>query len=124
MAGSKRWFSYQLDDGTNGGVFLDESNTETINGGASNTPLAGAPTRQVPKGTRLRAIYYKSTDGNRTLKIYALNQTIYSAIPANLRTIADPLTPGQNLVFDRKRPEITRAPAFGIDTGLTDGDNP
>lgn len=124
MAGSKRWFVYTLDDGTSTGVLLDESNTEGINGGAANTPLAAtAPTRQAPKGTKLRSIYYASADGNRVIKVVALNPTIYSAIPGTFRTITDPLG-GGTLNFIRKRPEVVKAPAFGVDTGLTDGDNP
>lgn len=125
MAGSKRWFSYTLDDGSTCGVFLDESNTEVINGGAANPPPAiSAPTRNYPSGTRLRSIYYASADGNRVLRCIALNQTIFAAIPASLRTIPDPLTTGATLTFIRKRGEVVRTPAFGADTGLTDGDSP
>lgn len=124
MAGSKRWFIYTMDDNSTVGVLLDESNTEVINGGAANPPNAGtSPTRQAPKGTKLRSIYYASPDGNRIIRCVALNPTIYSAIPANQRTIPDPLGSG-NLSFIRKRPEVTRVPAFGTDTGLTDGDSP
>jgi hypothetical protein len=125
MAGSKKWFNYQMDDGTNVGVLLDESNTEAVNGAAANTPPAAtAPTRQVPRGTRLRSIYYENTDGTRVIKVVALNPTIYGGVPANLRTITDPITGTGNLTFVRKRPEVVKSPVFGTDTGLTDGDNP
>jgi hypothetical protein len=130
MAGSLRWFNYVLDDGSNCGVFLDESNTEQINGGAANIPPVGTrPTRQRPNGTRLRYILYKSTDGNRAIKCVALNPTIYGAIPASFATLPNPLPPttgpgsGQ-LVFWDKIPERTRPPRFGADTGITDGDSP
>lgn len=124
MAGSLKWFQYQLDDGTNVGILADESNVELVNGSAANTPPpASAPTRQAPKGTRLRYVFYSSVDGDRTIKIAALTPTIYNGIPANFRTITDPLG-GGTLTFVRKRPEIVKSPVFGVDTGLTDGDNP
>jgi hypothetical protein len=123
MAGSRRWFSYVLDDGTTVGVNLDESNTEAINGAAANVPpAASAPTRNYPSGTRLRSIYYSSADGNRVIRCVALNATIYAGIPANLRTITDPIS-GGTLSFLRKSPERVKAPTF-FDTGLNDGDAP
>jgi hypothetical protein len=125
MAGSKRWFVYTMDDGTNVGIIADESNTEAVNGGAANPPTAGsAPTRQLPKGTKIRSVYYANAAGTRVIKIAVLNQTIYNGIPANFATITDPITGTGTLGFLRKRPEIVKAPAFGIDTGLTDGDSP
>jgi hypothetical protein len=125
MAGSKRWFQYTLDDGTNVGVLLDESNTEVINGGIANPPpVASAPTRQVPKGTKLRSIFYTSPDGNRVIRCIALTPTIYNGIPANLRTIPDPLGGPAPLTFIRKNPEKVKTPAFAVDTGLNDGDTP
>lgn len=124
MAGSKRYFVYTLDDGTTAGVLLDESNTEAINGAAANPPAAAsAPTRSVPAGTKLRSIYYQSSDGLRTIRCVALTAAIYNAIPASNRTITDPLTPANTLTFKYKRPEVVRVPFFG-DTGLLDGDNP
>jgi hypothetical protein len=125
MAGSKRWFNYILDDGTVVGAQLDESNTEAINGTAANVPgAATAATRNYPSGTKLRSIYYSSTDGNRIIRCVALNATIYAGIPAANRTIPDPLNPGNTLTFLRKRPEVSRSPNFAADTGLTDGDSP
>jgi hypothetical protein len=124
MAGSKRWFSYQLDDGTTAGIFLDESNTEAVNGGAANPPaVTSRPTRNIPAGTKARSVFYQSVDGNRVIKITVLNPTIYNGIPANLATIPDPLGTG-TLAFLRKRPEIVRSPNFGVDTGINDGDTP
>lgn len=130
MAGSLRWFRYTLGDGENVGVFLDESNTERINGGTANVPpVAQRPTRTRPVGTRLRTIIYKTQDGLRTIRIVALNDTIYNAIPATLATIPNPLDPAGNtgggqLVFWDKVPERVRPVRFGADTGLTDGDTP
>lgn len=130
MAGSLRWFRYTLDDGENVGVFLDESNTEVLNGGVANTPPIGQrPTRQRPNGTRLRSITYKTADGLRTIKCVALTQQIYAGVPAALATIPNPLpasgtTGGGQLAFWSKQPELVKPPRFGIDTGLNDGDNP
>lgn len=131
MAGSLRWFAYQADGGTLYGAFLDESNTETVNGGAANTPPAGtAPVIQTPKGMRKRFAVYASADGARVIRVVCLNPTIYNAIPANLNKITPqfpyPTTQpgGGDLFFQYKRPEIIKQPKFGTDTGLTDGDVP
>lgn len=125
MAGSKRWFAYTMDDGTVVGIQADESNIESVNGGAAAPPPAASqPTRQLPKGTRVRRAYYTSSAGTRTIVIPILNATIYNAIPASLSTITDPIAGTGNLTFLRKRPEIVRSPIFGVDTGLTDGDSP
>jgi hypothetical protein len=129
LAGSLKWFSYQLDGGTNVGVFLDESNTEVINGGVAASPPAGQrPTLTRPVGTKLRQIIYKSADGRRTIRCVALNSTVYNGIPAALSSIPSPLPSigGEatgNLLFWDKTPERRKQPRFGVDTGLTDGDN-
>lgn len=127
MAGSKRWFVYTLDDGLTVGIQADESNIEALNGGAANDPTnLTAPTRQAPKGTKLRTAYYQNSAGTRTIAIPVLNQTIYNAIPASFRTIPDPIggAGAGVLTFIRKRPETTKSPKFNVDTGLNDGDNP
>lgn len=129
MAGSLRWFSYQMDNGNRVGVFLDESNTEAVNGGAANVPPAGTrPTVQRPVGTRLRTIVYKTADGLRSIRCVALTPTVYNSIPASLSTIPNPLpasgtTGGGALQFWDKIPERIKQPRF-VDTGLTDGDTP
>jgi hypothetical protein len=125
MAGSKRWFLYVMDDGTQVGIQADESNIKAINGGAANVPpVASRPTRTAPAGTKLRFVQYVSTDGNRRIRVPCLTQTIYGAIPAALGTITDPITTANTLSFDLKRAEVVRSPKFGADTGLTDGDSP
>jgi hypothetical protein len=129
MAGSKRWFSYTLDDGTTCGVQLDESNTEFLNGAGAAVPAPGArPPRQAPKGTVLRSVYYSTTDGLRTLRLVALNQTIFASAGPNSPALPNPFTgtgPGSGaLSFRRKVAERSRAPFFNADTGLTDGDTP
>lgn len=130
MAGSKRWFRYELDSGLAVGVFLDESNTEAINGGAANVPPAASrPTVQKPQGTRLRTIVYKSADGLRAIRCVALTPAVYNAIPAALSSIPNPLTAsgtggGGALQFWDKVPERLKPPRFALDTGLTDGDTP
>jgi hypothetical protein len=124
MAGSKRWFNYVLDDGTNVAILADESNVEAINGTAASVPAVGSrPTRLAPKGTKLRFVQYTSTDGNRKIRVPCLTQTIYGAIPAANATLADPISVG-TLNFDYKRAEVSRAPKFGSDSGLNDGDSP
>lgn len=128
MAGSKRWFSYLMDDGTSVGIQADESNIEAINGTAANDPGVNGPVRQAPKGTTLRRAVYSSADGLRKITIPVLNPTIYGALPGSLRTITNPFagtgTGSGILTFERKRPEVTKQPKFGGDTGLTDGDVP
>ena len=125
MAGSKRWFVYVADDATRHGILLDESNTEAINGAAAAPPTTNIPVYQVPKGMKAREIIYQSADGNRTIKCYALNTTVYNSIPTNFRTIPDPIAGGAAvLTFVRKNAEKVRLPNFGADTGLNDGDSP
>ncbi len=128
MAGSRRWFAYTLDDGTVVGINADESNVEAVNGGQANVPTL-APSRQAPKGTKLRSVVYQSADGLRNIRIPVLTGTVYAAIPANLATIPNPLQAsgtqgGGTLSFASKTPEKVRPPKFLADTGLTDGDTP
>jgi hypothetical protein len=127
MAGSRRWFQYTLDDGTAVGIQADESNVEAVNGGNANVP-ASPPTRQAPKGTRLRAVRYRSSDGKRVITIPILTSTVYASIPASLGTISNPLGAtgegGGTLYFDSKIPEKVKVPKFAIDSGLTDDDTP
>jgi hypothetical protein len=62
MAGSRRWFVYNDDDGENYGVELDED-TGTL-GGLDFTPYTGNPTLdQLPRGTFMRYINAVQTSG-------------------------------------------------------------
>ena len=123
MAGSNKWFVYTTDDGTDFALQLDESNTEAVNGATQDYVPAVAIKYNLPKNVRPRTAYYRSADGNRTIKCVALTQTIYAGIPANVSSISDPIAGGAaTLGLIRIRPEvITRLP-FAGDTALTDGD--
>lgn len=121
MAGSKKWFVYTTDDGTDFAVQLDESNTEAVNGATQDYVAGSAFKYSVPGNLRLRSAYYGNADGTRVIKCVALTPTIYNGIPANVSSITDPIG-GGTLGLIRIRPEvITRLP-FAGDTGLNDGD--
>jgi hypothetical protein len=130
MAGSRRWFVYTLDDGTNVSLNGDESNIEAVNGTAAvDPPVANRPPRQIPNGVTPRYVVYASADGTRKLKIPVLNVVIYNSLPASVPTIPNPFgtvvgTGGGILSFERKGPEKIRPAKFGVDTGINDGDTP
>jgi hypothetical protein len=123
MAGSKKWFVYTADDGTDFALLADESNTEEINGGTQDYVAGTAFKYSLPRNLRPRKAYYASPDGKRVLSAIALTQTIYNGIPANKTSIVDPILGGLNtLNLIRVRPELIRNLPFANDTGLTDGD--
>jgi hypothetical protein len=122
MAGSNKWFVYTTDAGTDFALYADESNTEAVNGATQDYVAGVAIQYALPKNVTPRTAYYRSADGNRTIKCYALTQTIYGGIPANVTSIGDPITPGSTLGLIRLRPEVIKRLPFAGDTGLNDGD--
>jgi|SRR6056297_25346 len=121
MAGSKKWFVYTTDDGTDFALNLDESNTEAVNG-ATQDFLADSSVRfALPRNMRPRYAVFSNADKTRNITCIALTPTIYTGVPANVGSIPDPLGTGP-LALTRIRPERITLP-FGIDTGLADGDD-
>lgn len=125
MTGSRKWFVYTTDRGTNYAIELDESNTEAVNGSTQDyTNATRSITDSVPSNIKPRHLIYSDPLGLRTIKIVALTATIYNGALANVPTIPDPYDTSQtpaDLTLIRQRPELTRLPR-PEDTGLTDGD--
>lgn len=119
MAGSKRDYVYQADDGTQFAVKLDKSNTDELNGGENVYPQTGGPKYRLPKNLKPREIAYSSQDGLRVIRIIALTPTIYSGALANKPTIQDPIVPSQTLRISRQTPERIRDLPKPVDTAQT-----
>lgn len=121
MAGSLKWFSYTDDNGSIWALFADESNVEALHG--SDGDYTGTPplVDAVPRNVTPRRAFYGTTDGTRVIAIPVLTSAVYSALPTNTPTIADPINSALTLVLLRVRPEIRRLP-IPNDTGLQDGD--
>lgn len=123
MAGSKKWFVYTADDGTDFAISLDESNTEAVNGATQDYVAGTAFKYSVPKNLRPRTAVYSNTAGTRTIRCVCLTQAIYEGVPANATSIADPIAGGSaTLSLVRIRPEVISPLPFAGDTGLDDGD--
>lgn len=120
MAGSIKWFPYTDDFGSVYALLADESNVEACNGALDYT---GTPVLvdAVPRNVNVRAAYYGTTDGLRTIKVPILTPALYAGLNTATPTIQDPITPALTLVLQRIRPETRRLP-IPNDTGLQDGD--
>jgi hypothetical protein len=121
MAGSKKWFVYTSDDGTDFAINLDESNTEAVNGSTQDYVAGTAFRYSVPRNLRPRTAVYANAAGTRTIRCVALTPAIYNGIPANVTSITDPID-GGTLGLVRIRPEVISPLPFANDTGLDDGD--
>ena len=121
MAGSKKWFVYTTDQGDDYGLLADESNVEAVNGGTQDYASGVTIVYSLPSNVRPRAAVYKSADGNRTIRAYALTQTIYNGVLTGAPTITDPIG-GGTLSLSRLEPEKIKLLPIAADTGLTDGD--
>lgn len=122
MAGSKKWFVYTTDQGDDFALLADESNTEALNG-ATQDFVPGLTLRYaVPRNIEPRAAVYTNLEGTRTIRCYALTQSIYNNIANNAQTIDDPITQGGTLALARLEPERIRLLPIAADTGLDDGD--
>lgn len=121
MAGSKKWFVYTTDQGDDFAILADESNTEALNAGTQDYASGVTITYSLPKNVRPRAAVYSNADGTRTIRCYALTQTIYNGALAGVPTITDPIA-GGTLSLSRLEPERIKLLPIAADTGLTDGD--
>lgn len=122
MAGSRKWFIYTDDIGTEYAINLDESNTEAVNGSALD--FVSGTTNALPRNVKPREIFYSNAARTRTIRCVALTQTIYAgAISGGVATIVDPIAGTGNLGISRANGERRRLPV-PLDTGLTDGDQP
>ena len=121
MAGSKKWFIYSTDFSGDFALLADESNTEAVNGSTQDYISGTSVLNAIPKNIRPRRAVYQNAAGTRTIYCYALTQTIYNGVLANVPTITDPID-GGTLTLKRLEPETIRLLPIPNDTGLTDGD--
>ena len=123
MAGSRKWFVYTTDSGTDYGIQLDESNTEAVNGGTQDYAAGVAIPFALPRNIKPRRVYYTNSTRTRTISCVALTSTIYTGlINGGVPTITDPIAGTGNLGFVRATGEQITLPQ-PLDTGLTDGDD-
>ena len=124
MAGSRKWFLYTDDAGTDYAINLDESNTEAVNGTALGYPTTGGPVASLPRNIKPREIFYSNAARTRTIRVVALTAAIYSTeISSGSAIITDPIAGTGNLALSRANGERRRIPT-PLDTGLDDGDQP
>lgn len=119
MAGSRRWYVYTDDTGTDYAINLDKSNTDAVNGGAQVFPSTGGPTASVPKNVKVRYVEYADAARYRKIKCVALTPTIYAGLLGGaVNTITDPIAGTGNLGLIALTGEKRRFPT-PVDTGLT-----
>lgn len=121
MAGSKKWFVYTTDQGGDFALLADESNTEALNGATQDYVSGTTVVNALPRNIKPRAAVYGNPDKTRTIRCYALTQTIYNGAIGSVPTITDPIG-GGTLSLIRLEPERIAILPTAIDTGLTDGD--
>jgi len=119
MAGSKKWFIYTTDDGTDFAILRDESNVEGTNAGTQDYPDGGTVKYSLPGNVKPRRIYFANAAGTIRREVVCLTQTIFDAVNGG-STMTDGVS-GQTLTVSLKRGEEIALPR-GVDTGLTDGD--
>lgn len=135
MAGSKSWFRYTDDSGTDYSVFLDESNSEATIGGARLLLSRTAAYPLLRKGIKLRycnAFLTSNPDIKR--RFYLGNAAAVAQVFTGANIVAgvyadptDAAAPaGVNWTVTSYRGEEQSIPpavsATSGDTGLTDGD--
>jgi hypothetical protein len=121
MAGSRKWFIYTTDIGTDYALEADESNVEAFAAGTQDYPNTGTPpVHAVPRNVIPRTATFVGQGGARALTVPVITPTIFNALNGT-STMPDPFDPGEVLVLSYKTPERIRLPK-GRDTGLNDGD--
>lgn len=122
MTGSMKWFIYTTDEGTDFAAFLDESNTEAVNGGTQDYPSGAVePVFALPKNLKPRYAVYQSNDGAITRKVVCLTPTIFAGVGSAVASITDAAYPTIPLSLRRTVGQKLRRP-YGQDTGVNDGD--
>lgn len=123
MAGSKKYFVYTTDSGTDFALLADESNTEAVNGSTQDFVASLAIQFQLPRNITPRAAIYQNAAGTRTIRCYCLTQAIYNGLTAAVPTITDPISGSGTLNLVRLEPERITLLPVAADTGLIDGDD-
>lgn len=123
MAGSRKWFVYTDDKGSNFAIQLDESNTEAVNGGTQDFVAGLALTDALPRNIKPRKIFYSNLLRTRTISAIALTPTIYQAVlNGSANSIADPIAGGAATLGLSRASGERRTLPIPNDTGLDDGD--
>jgi hypothetical protein len=122
MAGSRKWFLYTTNGGTNYALNMDESNGEAV----GNTDLTSAnnPNIALPRNIKPRYALYRSDDGKTSRKIpVTANNVDLADLPANF-LVASPIPDEASITVRRQslHGEVQLA-TFDQDTGQDDGDN-
>lgn len=114
MVGSKAWFIYTTDSGTNYAILADKSNVLAVNpSGASN---AGLPSAAVPRNYKTRYALFRSADGLTNRKVVLLTAADVAAL-----TPTKSFTPQGSTVavtISYTRGESVQLPKL-VDSGLT-----
>lgn len=121
MAGSIKYFVYTSDSADDWALKRDESNVEAVNGAVQDFPAVPPTQFELPRNITPRYATYVSQDGTVRRNVVCLTPAIYNGIETGAPTIVDQ-TSGLTLSLKGKVGERIRLP-FGVDTGLTDGDN-
>ncbi len=123
MAGSRKYFIYQLNGGTQSfAVNIDESNTEAVMGAAGDYGATDTILNTLPRNIQPRRAVYRNAAGTRSISVVVLDDATYDAIASTDPTIDDPLQSGETLTLSRLEPERRTLTPTAIDTGLNDGD--
>lgn len=122
MAGSKKYFVYTADDGTDFALLADESNTEALNGSTQDYADGVTVIWELPRNLKPRRVIYGNAAGTRRITCYALTETIFDGAVAGVPTITDPIAGTGTLSIVQIMPETRKRIPISIDTGLTDGD--
>lgn len=121
MAGSRKWFIYTADNGTDYAIEADESNVEALAAGTQDYPNTGTPPiHAVPRNLKPRTATFGGVANGSTITVPIITRTIYDAL-SGASTMQDPLDSSLTLPLQYKTPERIRLPK-GADTGKIDGD--
>lgn len=122
MAGSKKYFVYTANDGTDFALLADESNTEAVNAGTQDYADGVNILYELPKNLRPRYVEYANATNTRRIRCYALTATIFAGVATGVPTITDPISGTGTLSLRKLEPEKLKRLPIALDTGLTDGD--
>lgn len=122
MAGSKKYFVYTTDAGTDFALLADESNTEAVSAGTQDYADGVVITYELPRNIQPRYAEYANATGTRKIRCYALTTAIFNGIVLGAPTITDPIAGTGTLSLRRLQPEKIKRLPIALDTGLTDGD--
>ena len=121
MAGSKKYFVYTANDGTEFALLADESNTEALNAGTQDYADGVSVLYELPKNLQPRYAEYANAAKTRKIRCYALTAGIFTGAAVGVPTITDPIAGTGTLFLVKLQPERLKRLPIALDTGLTDG---